>query len=123
MKNSDLELSPKFSLYLEKQGLLEPLVNALKQFREKENYPFLIEKKQIAYEAFLKSLLESRGYTVQKAKEIAWQMVKEMFEDDFFSRDTFDKTKPVKDMTDEERKDFEQRQLEKTKKYYENYKN
>lgn len=44
---TDLHLSPKFANYLRSKGQLEALVNSLKQFRERQNYPFELKDKRI----------------------------------------------------------------------------
>ena len=56
--NTDLNISPKFAGYLMNTGMLEALVNALKQFREKENYPFILAQQRIVKQSVFKALCD-----------------------------------------------------------------
>jgi len=65
MPEKDLYLSPKFADFLADRGMLKALVNAYRQFREKENYPFEIENKRIMKQSVFKGLCEfyaSQGF-------------------------------------------------------------
>ena len=62
----DLQLSAKFANYLAKLGMLEPLVNGLKLFREYQNYPFVLAQKRIIKQSVFKALCE---YYVGGAKK------------------------------------------------------
>lgn len=65
MMTRDLEISPKFAYFLNKQGMLDALVIAYQSFREQQNFPFAIKEKRIAKQAVFKGLCElyaSRGF-------------------------------------------------------------
>jgi len=61
MQSKDLQLSAKFANYLSKVGLLEPLVNALKIYREKENYIYELESKRIIRQSLAKPYADILG--------------------------------------------------------------
>ena len=62
----DLYLSAKFADYLREIGLLEPLVNALKIYREKQNFPFELKDKRIIKQALAKPYADLMGKLVEK---------------------------------------------------------
>ena len=62
----DLYLSAKFADYLREIGLLEPLVNALKIYREKQNFPFELKDKRIMKMAIFKGLTDYYGQAKKK---------------------------------------------------------
>jgi len=64
--NRDLHLSPKFADHLRKIGMLEALINALKSFRERENFPFVEEQKRIIKQAVFKGLCDYYGKGAKK---------------------------------------------------------
>lgn len=69
MYEKDLSLSPKFSYFLNRQGMLDALVIAYQTFREQQNFPFEIKEKRIATQAVFKGLCElyaSRGFDEKK---------------------------------------------------------
>ena len=68
MYSSDLHLSPKFANYLAKIGLLEPLINCLKQHRERQNYPYVLNQKRIIKQSVFKALCEYHAGSSKKPK-------------------------------------------------------
>lgn len=82
MKSSDLYLSAKFADYLRNIGMLEALVNALKIYRERENYVFQLQDMRIIKQSVFKGLCEfyaSQGFNkevdiekiLQETEEVA----------------------------------------------------
>jgi len=63
---ADLYFSPKFANYLREIGMLEALINALKIFRERENYPFELEQRRIVKQAVFKGLCDYYGKGAKK---------------------------------------------------------
>lgn len=100
----DLTLSPKFSYYLNQQGMLDALVIAYQTFREQQNYPFELKEKRIAVQAVFKGLCElyaSRGFdekkliTSDKILEEAKEVVKKFWD---LKEETWEK-RPEKEST------------------------
>lgn len=67
-KMSDLYLSPKFAHYISKIGMLEPLINSLKEYREHQNFPFVLAQKRIIKQSVFKALCEYHAGTAKKPK-------------------------------------------------------
>lgn len=88
--NKDLELSPKFARYLAEGGLLTPLVNALEQYRKKQNYPFELKDRRIFRSAALKALCQRSELSLDKIEMYADKWTDEMYD-----------TPPDKEPTDE----------------------
>lgn len=65
---ADLYLSPKFAEHLAHQGMLQPIVNALKQYREKQNFPFVLAQKRIIKQAVFKALCDLYSGSAKKPK-------------------------------------------------------
>jgi hypothetical protein len=68
MYSQDLTLSAKFSNYLAKIGILEPLINCLKQYRDHQNYPFVLSQKRIIKQSVFKALCEYYSNSPKKPK-------------------------------------------------------
>ena len=58
MLTRDLQISPKFAYFLNRQGMLDALIIAYQTFREQQNFPFEIKEKRIAVQAVFKGLCE-----------------------------------------------------------------
>ena len=63
---ADLYFSPKFANYLREIGMLEALINALKIFRARENYPFELEQRRIVKQSVFKGLCDYYGKSQKK---------------------------------------------------------
>lgn len=70
--NKDLRISAKFAHHLARLGMLMPLVNALRAFRDRENYPFYLEQKRIIKQAVLKAIGNEK-LTLQKISSEKFQ--------------------------------------------------
>ena len=56
-----LSFSPEFAEYLRKNGQLEPLIWALKDFKERQNFPFQETDKRIIKQSLMKAYTELLG--------------------------------------------------------------
>jgi hypothetical protein len=83
-----MEIDIKFAEYLNRKGLLEPLIDSYKEWRDKENYPFQLKDKQIMFQSVFRALCDfwsSQGFNkeidinliTQQAKEIVEEISKE----------------------------------------------
>lgn len=79
----DLELSPKFADFLaEEKSLLRPLVNALKEYREMQNYPFLLKDKRLFRADILKALCNKPELTIKEIEITTDKWIDDMYESD-----------------------------------------
>lgn len=53
-----MNIDIKFAEYLQRKGLLEPLIDTYREWREAENYPFQLQDKRIIFQSVFKSLCE-----------------------------------------------------------------
>lgn len=58
--NRHLNISAEFADFLNKQGQLEALVWAYKQFRDRQNYPFYQRDKNIIKQTLIKAIAEGK---------------------------------------------------------------
>ena len=78
--SKDLELSPKFAEFLSGIGLLKPVVNAYKDFRSRENFPYEVKDKRIFRTAILKALCQRADLSIEDIELLTEKWTEEMYD-------------------------------------------
>lgn len=78
--NKDIANTLKFADFLSGKGLLKPVVNAYKEFRSLENFPFTLRDKRVFRAAILKALCQRNDLTIEEIELLTDKWTEEMYE-------------------------------------------